>query len=162
MATAFPAFRFANLFFAALLATGILGCGPSRPTRVPISGKVLLDGKPLTSGSVRVIPAKARMASGQIDAQGNFRLTTFDANDGCVLGKHPVEVFGREALGPGQIRHLIPVKYQTAGTSGLTIDVTDPKTDWAIELKSDGFKPFIEKIESSGDVDPAKSSGKDR
>ncbi len=36
------------------------GCGDGRPTRVPISGQVLIDGKPLTTGAVRLVPAGAR------------------------------------------------------------------------------------------------------
>ena len=44
--------KFVLSFALALLLSG---CG-SRPQCVPVSGKVLIDGKPLEAGVVRVVP----------------------------------------------------------------------------------------------------------
>jgi hypothetical protein len=68
------------------------GCSDGRPRRVPVSGQVLVDGKPLAFGFVRLIPHKGRPASGQVDKEGRFRLTTYTSNDGCTLGTHAVEI----------------------------------------------------------------------
>ncbi len=69
---------------AASLLCGIAGCRDGRPRRVPVSGQVLIDGQPLTVGTIRVIPTDARAATGRIDAAGRFSLMTFDKDDGCV------------------------------------------------------------------------------
>jgi hypothetical protein len=69
----------------------LAGC-ERRSTRVPVAGQVLIDGQPLTTGYIWLEPAEERPAGGAIDAQGRFRLTTYDDNDGCVLGTHKVAV----------------------------------------------------------------------
>ena len=138
-----------------LLCGMLAGCGDGRPVRVPVSGKILIDGKPLGSGYVRVVPADARAATGQIDAGGNFRLTTFDEGDGCVPGTHRVEVIAYQTISHTAIRWLVPKIYQKASTSGLTVTVEEPTDSMLIELSWEGGKPFVEQSESSGDVDPA-------
>jgi hypothetical protein len=148
--------NFTYAIFGALLIGMVCGCGPKRPACVAVSGKVLLDGKPLKTGFVRVMPEKERAATGQIDAQGNFRLTTFVEGDGCVPGRHPVEVIACERPAPGQIRWLVPVKYQNTATSGLYASIDGPTDEWVIELSWEGDKPFVERSDASGDIDPAK------
>jgi hypothetical protein len=127
-----------------------------RPTVVPVSGQVLIDGQPLTSGFVRVIPHGARSAVGEINSEGRFKLTTFDNQDGCVLGKHPVEIISRDVLSPTKIRWLTPKKYSQTATSELTITVDGPTDSLRIELAWDGGAPFIEETEGEGDVPVAE------
>ena len=144
--------------FALLLALLLVLSGCSgRPQRVPVSGKVLLDGKPVTGGTIRVVPRDNRRAEGRIDAQGRFTLTTFDESDGCVKGTHAVEVLGAEKLPNGQVRWLVPLKYQQISTSGLTVDITGPTDRLLIELKSEGQPlPAAPEAEVTGDRDPSK------
>ncbi len=123
-----------------------------RPTVVPVSGQVLIDGQPLTSGFVRVIPQDARSASGEIDSQGRFQLTTFEPRDGCVPGKHPVEIISRDVISPTKIRWLTPKKYCQATTSELTVNIDGPTDSLRIELTWDGGAPFIEETAGGGDV----------
>ena len=132
------------------------GCGPRRPACVPVSGKVLIDGKPLTTGFVRVLPEKDRAATGRIDAEGNFRLTTFVEGDGCVPGRHAVEVIACERPGPAQVRWLVPAKYQTPVTSGLYVTIDGPTSGLVIELSWGGGKPWTARSDAAGDIDPAK------
>lgn len=129
----------------------LCGCDDGRPRRVPVAGQVLVDGQPLTTGFVRVIPDDARPATGQIDRDGRFRLTTFDGDDGCVVGTHKVEIIARKSQGGTAIQWLTPIKYQDAATSGLTIDVQKPLKDWKLELTWDGEEPLIEQTFSEGD-----------
>lgn len=76
-------FRFSP--WATALPVLLCGCGPSRPTTVPVSGTVLLDGEPVESAAVIFSSVEGgRPATGITDAQGRFRLRTFDGNDGVL------------------------------------------------------------------------------
>jgi len=123
------------------------GCGDGRPKRVPISGQVLIDGKPLTTGDLRLVPADARPAWAKIGPDGRFTLKTFEDGDGAVLGTHPVAIRATEMLGPKKIKWHAPKKYANDRTSGLTATIDGPTDSLVIELTWDGGKPFIEIIE---------------
>lgn len=84
------------LLFAALAVAGC-GGGP-----VPVRGRVTLDGTPVAGAAVVFLPAGPRghPASGQTDASGVFRLTTFKKEDGAVRGEYIVVVTKTDALPP--------------------------------------------------------------
>ena len=128
-----------------LLSIFLVGCGDGRPKRVPVSGRVTIDGQPLKFGSIRVLPANDRAAAAAIGPDGRFQLTTFDKDDGCVLGKHPVTVTGNEDKGPTAILWHAPKKYADPQNSGLMLDVTGPTDNVEIKLTWDGGKPFLER-----------------
>lgn len=130
------------------LAALAVGCDTG-PKIVPVSGRVLIDGKPLTTGVVRVMPADFRAASGRIGPDGRFTLTTRAANDGCVVGTHAVTVIANETLGAAAQKWHAPRKYVEAATSGLTVTVDGPTDALTINLSWDGGKPFLERF--SGD-----------
>jgi hypothetical protein len=125
-----------------------LGCGDGRPTRVPLSGRVLIDGKPLETGFIQVFPKGSRSASAKIAPDGRFTLTTFDTNDGCVAGKHRVAVLPQKVINENATKWFAPKKYVDPDTSGLTLDVDGPRDDVEIHLTWQGSghgKPFVEK-----------------
>ncbi|MGD0384094.1 MAG: hypothetical protein ABSA77_11270 [Thermoguttaceae bacterium] len=130
-----------SLFFAS-----ISGCGDSLPKRVPVSGRVLIDGKPLEYGVVQVFPKGERSAYGTLGPGGKFALTTFTENDGCMLGKHPVAVNAAKGISSTKMQWFAPKKYANVATSGLEIDVPGPRNEVEINLKWDGEKPYIETI----------------
>jgi len=138
------------------------GCGPRRPKRVPVSGQVLIDEQPLRAGFVRVVPEDARPATGEIDADGRFTLSTFDPGDGCVPGTHKAAVIGFEQTGPGAVRWLAPTRYRLVDTSGLVVEIDGPTDSLVIRLKSDPpageteSEPEPERIDATGDIDPAQ------
>jgi hypothetical protein len=122
------------------LAPGTLGClvilllaGCNRgPLVVPVSGKVLYNGKPLQFGSVTFQPPSGQPAQGEIQHDGTFVLSTYRPNDGAVVGTHKVRVACYEsqknlaARSPGEQslgRLLIPTKYTFFDQSGLTAEV---------------------------------------
>ena len=80
-----------------LMAGLLVGCGPAKPELFPVSGTVKLNGKPLTTGSVQFIGQGLRPASGQINADGTFKLAT-DGQDGCAAGVHKVLVRDRKSV----------------------------------------------------------------
>jgi hypothetical protein len=74
----------------ALLLVGV-GCNSNSP--VSVRGTVTLDGKPVEGALVLFLPeGTGRQASGQTGADGSFRLTTIDVNDGAFPGNYKVVV----------------------------------------------------------------------
>jgi hypothetical protein len=125
----------------ALLASG---CGDSRPERVKVSGKVLIDGQLLTGGNVKFVPAGSRPSSGTLDAAGKFTLTCYDGGDGVVPGRHRVQISAMEVISASKVKWLAPPKYADFRTSGLEYEIIEPTDDLTIELTWDGGKPFVE------------------
>lgn len=129
----------------AILVSCVLTSGCSddgRPKVVPISGQVLIDGKPLTHGFIRIVPADARPASGEIGTDGRFTLKTFEDDDGAVTGVHLVAIMAVEYLSESDIRWHAPEEYSQHETSGLTVDIEGPTDSLIIELSWDGGKPY--------------------
>lgn len=125
------------LSVTALILLISAGCD-DRPKRVPVSGIVLVDGKPLTKGSVTFVPAGQRPSAAKVDADGKFTLQCYDGGDGTVLGTHRVQVSGSEILQGGKVKWHAPNKYSDFRRSGLTVEVTEPVDDLVIELTWDG------------------------
>jgi hypothetical protein len=126
-----------RLLFAAVCT----GCGQS-PALAPVKGKVLLNGKPLNSGSVGTIPSAGRGSHGDIQADGTFELHTYSMHDGALLGKHKVAVAAYQdtgAKGPesGYGKLTVPERYTNPESSGLTIDVKEGEVNTpTLELTS--------------------------
>jgi hypothetical protein len=132
------------------------GCGgvPSaKPKVYPVSGKVTQKGKPLTAGDVMFTPsggpdgAFGHIATGQIESDGSYTLTTFNTGDGAVRGRHKVTVVARDnadlrkmnELKGGAIAYklpksLVPAKYTKVDTTPLTYTVEDGQNTIDIEL----------------------------
>ncbi|MBN2578979.1 MAG: hypothetical protein JXB10_08305 [Pirellulales bacterium] len=140
----------AGIFVLGLLLFGSLasGCSDGRPKRVPVSGRVLIDGKPLEVGFLQVLVKGNRSASAKLGPDGRFTLTTFDENDGCIMGTHRVAVIAGKSLNDTEFKWFAPPKYANAKTSGLQIEVSGPCDDIELRLSWQGSghdKPFVEK-----------------
>lgn len=79
------------------------GCSDSQFPVKPAKGKVVVNGQPVTSGTVTFTPLGAsdkletgKPASGTVGADGTFVLSTFDRFDGAIVGKHSVQYSGAE------------------------------------------------------------------
>lgn len=121
------------------------GCSDNRPSIVPVSGQVLIDGNPLPVGSIQFIHANSRPAAGAIGPDGRFTLTTYEIGDGAVVGNHHVRIAASEPYGADAVRWSAPKKYANEQTSGIQVDVQGPVDDLKIELSWDGGKPFVER-----------------
>ncbi|HEX2476734.1 MAG TPA: hypothetical protein VHK01_18415 [Lacipirellulaceae bacterium] len=132
-----------------LLAVALTACGCGSklglPDMVPIRGEVIYKGTPLTQGEGTVVylPAElgnSRQATGAIQSDGTFQLTTMQPGDGAMKGKykivvycykpHPSATLSREEydkqLRAGKLDRgsVIPEKYSNPASSGLS-DVVD-------------------------------------
>jgi hypothetical protein len=117
----------------------LAGCGRSAAT---VSGKVTLDGQPLTKGEIAFYPGEnGALVLGSIDGNGNYTLSTGTAK-GLAPGKYQVTIVANDVLEPTQkfaspVPKLItPAKYSTASTSGLTAEVTAGSNTKNFDLKS--------------------------
>lgn len=136
-------------FVGAICLVSLAGCGDGRPARVPVSGQVLIDGKPLQYGMVRFIPKGARGSAGDLDKDGRFTLTCFDPNDGATIGVHQVVIASCEPLSATKSKWHAPRKFASHTTSGLEQEIKGPTDNLVINLSWDGGKPFIETEETS-------------
>src|SRR5690349_2634916 len=75
------------------------GCKSSGPEMIRIHGTVFYNGAPLTNvsqGIVRYLPKNgepgAREATGRIQPDGSFTMTTFKSADGVVVGEYDITV----------------------------------------------------------------------
>jgi hypothetical protein len=139
--------------FVAFLAVAamIVGCnsGGSDSGAVKTGGVVTLDGQPVEGATVSFSPASGgKAASGITDSSGRFSLTTLEAGDGAMPGNYGVTVVkmaggsepaaqpktmeeamkaGLNKGGPGTkvepAKSLLPEKYNSTATSGLTAEV---------------------------------------
>lgn len=115
----------------ALLAAVVAGCGPRRAAVYPVSGEVVLDGKPLAAAIVTFVPQNGRLALAQTDAQGRFTLRTWAEGDGAVAGEHvvciakyvesprPPEKAGATADPYADRQNVAPAAYASPVTSPL-------------------------------------------
>lgn len=131
-----------NFCALAILLAALAGCSDS-VDRVPVKGKVFVDGQPLTHGVVQVVPEGARPAYGELNAEGEYSLMTFKENDGTVPGVHPVTVTAIETVDEWHNKWHAPKEYSSS-SAGLTVEVRSDGSASDIELSWKGGKPFVE------------------
>jgi hypothetical protein len=123
------------------LLGSLIGCGtprnPEWANTVPVSGNVTYNGSPVEGATVTFRPASSqeRGATGVTDASGQFRLMTYEANDGAIPGSFRVTIQKTVVEGGGEtddslapppktVEHL-PVRYRDPDTSGLVAEVKE-------------------------------------
>ncbi len=124
----------------------LCGCSP-HPATAPVSGKVVYQGKPLEFGSVMFQPVGGPPARSVINSDGTFVLSTYEEGDGATIGRHRIRVTCFESQSPDALeeslekemglgRNLIPDKYLSIDTSGLSFEVQETgHDDVLIELQ---------------------------
>lgn len=130
---------------AAIGLATLVGCNDA-PELHTVSGRVTIDGEPVTNGAVRFMPAAGRVAGGPLDEDGRFQMTTYENGDGVAAGEHLVAVYAAEPLGETEIRWHAPKRYSRPTTSGITVTVDKPIEDLQIELTwGDTKGPYVER-----------------
>ncbi|RCS46390.1 hypothetical protein DTL42_15595 [Bremerella cremea] len=119
----------------------MLGCDKSVATH-PVSGKVVLaNGSPANGGIVkfRTTSEEGEMvkASGKIQSDGSFQLSTFEDGDGALEGDHEVILFS-PASGDGNVSVApnFASKYRNYETSGLKFAIAPGENDIVIQLEA--------------------------
>lgn len=109
-----------------LVIASLVGCGGSeRPSTIPISGRVTINGQPPgENGRLHFQPIQVaagyakRPAGGSFTAEGTYRVMSWEPDDGLVPGHYTVSLMPSD---PANTK--IPAKYREAATSGLEVDV---------------------------------------
>lgn len=137
---------------ALIAAFCLTGCSKNggRPKVYPVSGSVKFKGEPVANASVVFMPegSSPRNPAGMTDAQGNFKLTSYDTNDGAILGdyivtitpgiaadgKKPEERTAQDLINLGvggkiEKQAIFPAKYSDRKTSGLKRSVVAGDTN---------------------------------
>lgn len=102
------------LLSAALLQ---VGCSGDRPKLALVTGVVTYNGAPVSGASVSFSSDVApRNAVGTTDASGKYQLTTYEANDGAILGDYKVTVFKADSTGVPAVQ-MVEVGGEAGGPS---------------------------------------------
>lgn len=141
-----------------LLLGSAVGCGPATGVH-PVRGHVqAADGRRPTFGVVELTAdAGGRVASGLIQDDGTFRLSTFREGDGAVAGRHRVivvQTVNTEHIPLEQHHHVLDVhpRYARYESSGLEFTV-DPRGQNYLEI-------VVDEAPRSGQRRPAAGRGR--
>jgi hypothetical protein len=124
----------------------LCGCGDDGLALAPVEGTVLIDGAPVADAGVIFAPVDNKQgppAVGTTDDQGNFTLVTAN-KPGALVGDHRVAISKTQAIIIPQKRglpiykakELLPPKFGSVETSGLTASVKDDDNEVKFELSS--------------------------
>ena len=126
-----------------LLPLLLLGCGKSGPKVAPVSGRVMLDKKPLANADIVFSPTEANAdkspqveSSSRTDAEGRYTLlTNDDKRKGALLGAHKVRISQMER--GTTLTNRLPKTYNE--NTILTFTVTaEGTTEANFDLTKDG------------------------
>ncbi|MFM8890537.1 MAG: hypothetical protein ACKOTB_02745 [Planctomycetia bacterium] len=142
-----------SLVAIGLVAAAFLSAGCSKvegPLLMPVSGKLLVDGKPIQGITVMFLPDKSKGTSGPAsvgvtDAEGAFSLAAAGNRKGAVVGHHRVTAScpfnpagGSSADGQAQAATAcsLPAAYGDPGRSPLTVEVvSDAARNTSVSLE---------------------------
>jgi hypothetical protein len=132
-----PYHAFKLPILALVLLGACTGCGTggagTLPGLIPVKGKVTFKGEPLTTGTVRFEPDDyGRPASGKLQSDGTFVLSTFKEGDGVVAGHHRVSVTDLDRKSKAG---ALPKKQWAAATSKLEADVSAEQTEFTFDIR---------------------------
>jgi hypothetical protein len=116
----------------AIVIGAIAGCGgrPDGPVLYPVSGKVLIDGKPAAGGTVSLRDEHLLQPSGVIGSDGTYFVRTRD-QEGAPAGSYRVVVFVTEPTAKGSDgntglpRLIVNKRYINESSTPLRIEVKD-------------------------------------
>jgi hypothetical protein len=124
-----------------------LGCSRSPYELTPVTGKITVDGKPLSQAKVMFAPVEigesinpGKPAFGLLEDDGSFTLTTYERNDGAIVGEHWVSIVKLSAKStlvnhpsnePQFNRLTLPQKVKVVADMDNQIDLTLTSQDVA-------------------------------
>jgi len=132
-----------------LLLAVVAGCSGGREPTYPAEGTVTFEGKSLAGATILFRPAQGPVATGKLDEQGNFRLSTYGDGDGAVAGEHAVRLVMPDKtfdVSPDELEFTtdfetlrqeppFPSRYLAFETSGLTAVVKEDENHFEFTLE---------------------------
>lgn len=133
--------RMSLVLLAGVTVIGVIaggaGCGGDQPPLVPVKGKVVMAGRPLTAGSILFHPDAANAfqkdkPSSLLQVDGGFAIRTFPYGDGVPPGKYKVTLAPELATRIGRPDYADPAKtpwqidVPDEGLTAQTFEVTAP------------------------------------
>jgi hypothetical protein len=131
--------RVAALFLAGTLILSV-GCGKVDKNRVPVvpvDGTVSFDGKPLAGAMIVLHPKNggsnlAPAPRAQVEKDGSFRFTTYEAGDGAPPGEYIATIAWYKLVNQaGDVKagpNVLPPKYSNPKNSPWQIRVAESGT----------------------------------
>ncbi|MFK7777647.1 MAG: carboxypeptidase-like regulatory domain-containing protein [Gimesia sp.] len=123
-------------FFNVLICFGVIvsltacgGGGSDTPDLGQVTGKITLDGAPLSDASVTFMPENVRSSAATTDSEGNYELIYIRDEKGASIGKHKVVVSKLK-----DEKETIPKQY--SGETELSADVKAGANEFNFDLKS--------------------------
>jgi len=129
----------ASLLYGWIMACA--GCSLETPPKpVPVSGVVMLNGKPLTKGMISFVPAAAgegasRPSTAMIQPDGTYKATSFKEGDGLLVGSYKIVVTSdaqsltAEEIAAGKKTvSTIPKAYTSLTTTPLSLEIAADAT----------------------------------
>jgi hypothetical protein len=124
------------------------GCGLAKGKRTTVKGNVTVGGKALPRGMVVLSPDESKgndskeEPRGEIDAEGNFTISTRHDQPGATPGWYRIAVTATKELDPknpyfSASDWLLPTRYIDYKTSGLSFEVVENPEPGRYDLKLD-------------------------
>lgn len=134
-----------------VLALLAVGCGDSRYVTAEVHGRAVLDGNPVTAGTITFTPVETdgaprdgKTAVGTLQSNGVFALTTYESDDGAIVGKHRVHYFPPEETTP----ETVNVEVDTEGQE-IAAEVRQSEDSPIMELEVSESSRIVE-VQSGG------------
>lgn len=131
---------------AALLTACLIGCGGRQGAEyrtAPVRGVVVFQGQPVTAGTISLQPKEVagaaegrtgRPASGELQADGSFVLSTYQPGDGAVVGKHRVMFLPKAAGAESYEDRPTPSPYLGLMPKEQEVEIKPGNNELTIEL----------------------------
>jgi len=118
------------LLLITVLTFTLAGCGPADSGLLPVSGQVIYDNQPLTTGTVSFhsTGATGHVPTGLIDKQGRYTLHT-NYQPGAPPGEYKAVINATEPTdnpgkaSPGLPKSLIPARYNHNTSTPFEVEV---------------------------------------
>ena len=135
-----------------LVAAALVGCGPSGPDTVEVTGKVTIDGQPPTDCRIEFHPVDSanQVASGQIAEDGSYTLSTgVTGTPGAMVGTYKVVLIQNTGADMSYMETgddptlaapstggdgAVPEEYTNAATTPKEVEVTPGANTINIEI----------------------------
>ena len=122
---------------ALLVALSVVGCSdPNMPDMGQVSGKVTMDGQPISKGRIVFQPQNGPSCMAETDEAGNYEIM-FDKNTpGAVLGPNVVSIsthrFARENGELVEHKETVPPQFNVESTLKFDVQPGAQTKDWEL------------------------------